>query len=122
MLKGVSGDPCEKWREPSIPGLGNIVLLGQTKNAVHASLPDHESHKVVCVLLAWQYYTNPFAQTGANAFFTAAAADAGSLWGMKGLATVPATSAEKAAAIHPAHMGEEMRRSYATSWESEKII
>ena len=49
MLKGVSGDPCEKWREPSIPGLGNIILLGQAKNAVHASLPDPESPKVVCV-------------------------------------------------------------------------
>ena len=49
MLRGVPGDPCKTWREPSIPGLGNIILLGQTKNTVHASLPDHESHKVVCV-------------------------------------------------------------------------
>ena len=69
----------------------------------------------VCVLLAWQYYTNPFAQTGANAFFTAAAADAGSLWGIRGLATIPATSAEKASAIHPARMGEKKGRSYETT-------
>ena len=49
-----------------IPGLGNVVLLGQKEHVLHASVPGREFREVACQLLAWQYYTNFFAQTRAN--------------------------------------------------------
>ena len=56
LQKGVPGDPCKNWREPPIPGLGNIILLGQKtewgpRSTSHASWPCHVLQMVLCLNL-----------------------------------------------------------------------
>ena len=54
--QGVPGDPCKNWREPPIPSLGNIILLGQKTEwgpriTSHASWPCHVFEMVLCLNL-----------------------------------------------------------------------